>query len=503
MSWEYPVMMTDGLGGVLADPFVQTGIVAAIGALVTRTLLRSHPTYRFAGQLLFLALLTGLLLYHGIVPYEVGPHDASVFEQVFIGVAKIIWWINAAWALIGFVRVFLIFERQPREGKLIQDLLIGVVYVGVFLSVVAYVFEAPVGTLIATSGVFAIIIGLALQSTLNDVFSGIALNLGRPYQLGDHLVLDDGIEGRVVETNWRATHILSRSNDLVVIPNSNLAKARLINISGPESSHGATLTVRLAPTVPPSAMLEAMHAALLSSTSILFVPAPSVHIKGLDGTSVELELSFRVSDVTREGDARNELYDLVYRHVKAAGLVLTGTSESSNVPSLPRSTSRRLLDALPLFASLTDDEKEALAGTMTHRAFRKGEVLAEQGSVSDALGIIRSGVVSITASHNAHERELGRLAPGDCFGEGGLLVGTGEPGTVKALTPVVVYEIAKHAIAPLLAERPAIADELGSILFRRTETERHLLEPGTSSAGSPSATGLTIRIRQLFGLSHL
>src|SRR6201986_417367 len=94
-------------------------------------------------------------------------------------------------------RVFLIFERRPREGRLIQDLVVGMIYLGCFLSVVAYVFSAPVGTLIATSGVFAIILGLALKSTLSDVFSGFALNLSRAYEVGDWIVLNDGIEGRV------------------------------------------------------------------------------------------------------------------------------------------------------------------------------------------------------------------------------------------------------------------------------------------------------------------
>ena len=44
-------------------------------------------------------------------------------------------------------------------------------------------------------------------------------------------MLSDGIEGRVVETNWRATHLLNASNDLVVLPNSDLAKAQLTNLS--------------------------------------------------------------------------------------------------------------------------------------------------------------------------------------------------------------------------------------------------------------------------------
>lgn len=146
---------------VVADPIVQTGLLAAVGALVTRVLLRGHPGLRLFGQLAFFLALTLLLLYHDIVPYEPGPANASTLERVLA-----------------------------------------------ILSVVAYVFNAPVGTLIATSGAVAIVLGLALQSTLGDVFSGIALNLARPYGIGDWLVLSNGIEWKVVETNWRATHLL-------------------------------------------------------------------------------------------------------------------------------------------------------------------------------------------------------------------------------------------------------------------------------------------------------
>jgi len=242
---------------IAADPFVQTGLLAVIGALFTHVLLRHYPAKRLIVQVTFFVALTVLLLHYGIIPYEVAPADTPVFERVFVALAKIIWWVNAAWVLTGCARVFLIFERRPREGRLIQDLVVATIYLGAGLSVVAYVFSAPVGTLIATSGVFAIILGLALQSTLSDVFSGIALNLSRPYSVGDWIVLDDGIEGRVVETNWRATHLLNGSNDLVVMPNSVLAKARFTNLSSPNRSHGVTLHIRVAPTMVPSGMLPA------------------------------------------------------------------------------------------------------------------------------------------------------------------------------------------------------------------------------------------------------
>src|SRR5262245_42314228 len=95
---------------VVADPFVQAGLLAVLGTIVTRLLLRGRPRI-LGGQLAFFIALTILLLYYGIVPYEPGPPSATTLQRVFLGMAKVVWWINAAWSLISLVRVFLIFER--------------------------------------------------------------------------------------------------------------------------------------------------------------------------------------------------------------------------------------------------------------------------------------------------------------------------------------------------------------------------------------------------------
>ena len=72
------------------------------------------------------------------------------------------------------------------------------IYVSAGLAIFANVFDMPVGGLLAASGVIAIVLGLALQSTLGDVFSGIVLNLAKPYHSGDWIILDGGTQGRVI-----------------------------------------------------------------------------------------------------------------------------------------------------------------------------------------------------------------------------------------------------------------------------------------------------------------
>lgn len=498
---------------LLGDPIVQFCILVVIGTFISRIMLRHQRAGRLIGQVAFFVSLTVLLLYHGIVPYEPSPPQNSVALRTFTGVAKIVWWVNGAWVLIAFVRLFLIFERKPREGRLLQDLIVGIIYLGAILSIVADVFSVPIGTLIATSGVFAIILGLALQSTLSDVFSGIALNLGRPYSVGDWIVLENDIQGRVVETNWRATQLLSGTNDLIVIPNSILAKTRLTNLSSPDESHGATVTVRIQPTTLPRIVADLMQNVLISCNTIQKNPEPSVAINSVDGQAIELQLSFRVRDMSMTTAAKNELYDLLYRHTKAAGLKFAGPPGAMVLPSEQKTetpaeqqhapgTPWRLVSNIPIFSSLTEDEKEHLASRMQRRTYRKDAVIAEQDARMRALTIVRSGVVSVTRREGHRQIELTRLAPGDYFGENGLLMGSGEVGTVRALTFVVTYEIGEDCLAPLLHDRPALAEELAAIMEKRIEAERHLFANADLHVHGTAVSSLSSRIKHLFQLQQ-
>ena len=456
---------------------------------------------RLLNRLILLFLLSGLLFSQHTSPFAETAAGPITVTGIALSVAKAAWWFVASACLVGLVRIFLILERKPREARLLQDLVVAVIYVGAFLAVISYVLSVPVGPIVATSGVFAIVLGLALQSTLSDVFSGIALNLGRPYSVGDWIVLDDGAEGRVVETNWRATHLINGANDLVTIPNSSLAKAKFVNRSSPDDSHGIALKLRLAITTTPAAAVDLLETALTGANAILKKPSPSVKICGMDAQGIELEMCFRIASLADSVRATNEVFDLAFRHARAQGVRLAGPTgsalasiETNTASQTPHpGTAWRLLNALPILASLTEDEKEVLSAAMARRTFRKGDVVARRGETMNAILILRSGIVAIERDG----AELMRLSPGDWFGEGGLLTGTEEKGDIVALTPLVAYEIGQDAIATLLGDRPAIADEVSAVLSRRLVDENRCLSP--HDAAQPAIT-LAAKIRYLFNI---
>jgi small-conductance mechanosensitive channel len=457
---------------LLASPLAYVILVGLAGIVVWHLIPARRSTTRLVVQIAFFAAMTAILILGGLSPYMIESRRTADDGTLLVIAGRLLWWIHFAWATIGFIRIYLVLEGRPREARLLQDLAVGGIYLGVGLSVLAFVFGIPIGTLVATSGVIAIILGLALQNTLSDVFSGIAMTLGRPFTIGDWIVLSGGIEGRVIESTWRATHLLTGSSNVVVLPNSFLAGLGVTNVSRPDESHLVSLPLRLAPTRMPAAILEVVELALLSADAIVKEPPPSVALISLDASALQMELSFRVASPAGRTQARNQVIDLVYRHCKSAGLLLApppeGVAALRDLPTEemvkpPPVSPLMLIDALPIFAALTQPEKQALADATEARAYRKGDVIVREGEALSSLMILRAGIVVMRRGGV----EAGRLAPGDIFGETGLLAGMGEACTLEALTRVTVYEIDQEAFEPLIHDRPALAEDLALSLSAR------------------------------------
>lgn len=475
-------------------------LLGVAGIVVWHIQGRARPTARLVVQIAFFAAMTAVLAYARAFPFHYDPATFDGPHALLIS-AKVLWWVHLSWALIGFVRIYIVLDHRPREARLIQDLIVAVVYLSVLLSILAFVFGVPIGTLMATSGVIVIILGLALQNTLGDVFSGIALTLGRPYVIGDWIELSDGTEGRVVASNWRSTYLLTGAHNVVVLPNSVLAKLGLTNVSQPDENHQITLRVRVAPTSMPRTIREVMRTALDSSNLIVKQPSPNVVLVGIDASAVTAELQFRVTSPAQRGDARSEIIDLVYRHCRANGLQLAMPPESpvfaaSNAQREKEgaSTALRLIGAVPIFSALGDDERVVLATSATRRTFASGTEIVREGEALGRLMILQSGIVATMRNGE----ELARLAPGDVFGEQGLLAGEKENHTIRAATRVTVYEIDKDAFAPLLRDRPELAEDLATnIAYRDGIGER---SPIPSIEHERRRLDLLNRIGAIFGI---
>jgi small-conductance mechanosensitive channel len=301
---------------------VLINILGIAGIVVWHVQGCNRPTGRLIVQILFFTGMSLMLCIGDIAPHQPDRIYTQGFAALLSKSALILWWTHLAWTIIGFIHIYVRLNRKPREAHLILDMAIAVIYLGVALSVMGFVFGMPIATLVTTSGVVAVILGLALQNTLGDVFSGIALTLGKAYAIGDWVQLSDGTAGRVTETNWRSTNLLTGANNIVVLPNSMLARQGLTSLSRPDETHQIALGVRFASMQRPRIVEDVMRSVLQASTRIVKEPPPAVALKAIDAVAIEVELQFRVASVAMATSARNEIIDLIHDQCRVSGLSL-------------------------------------------------------------------------------------------------------------------------------------------------------------------------------------
>jgi len=310
------------LGDDHLPPLILLNVLGISGICVWHLQSRDSPTSRLIVQILFFASMCLVLFIAGVPLNRADDIHTRAFAVLLAKLAGVLWWTHLAWTVIGFIHIYVRLNHKPREAHLIQDMAVAVIYLGAALSIIRFVFGMPLGTLVTTSGVVAVIVGLALQNTLGDVFSGIALTLGRAYMLGDWIRLSDGTEGRVTETNWRSTNLLTGANNIVVLPNSILARQGVTNLSRPDETHLITLSVRIAATQRPRFVEDVLRSVLETSTRIVRTPPPVVALKNLDAIAIEAELQFRVDSLSIGMEAKNEIVELVYCQCRLNGLSL-------------------------------------------------------------------------------------------------------------------------------------------------------------------------------------
>lgn len=145
-----------------------------------------------------------------------------------------LWWLIPARLLVITVERFLWVPIEERSGRRIPNVVrlfaSGSVYLLAIFGVVAFVLDQKLTSLLATSGLLAMIIGLAIQANIANIFSGIVLNIERPFKVGDWVMLDDTI-GEVMDITWRTMRLRTRDGFHVSIPNGQVSETMINNLS--------------------------------------------------------------------------------------------------------------------------------------------------------------------------------------------------------------------------------------------------------------------------------
>jgi CRP-like cAMP-binding protein len=197
----------------------------------------------------------------------------------------------------------------------------------------------------------------------------------------------------------------------------------------------------------------------------------------------------------------NELYDLCYRHLAAAGINLRPLGVPSVNP-LTSDAKEALLRRVELFGALASDELKALAARLSRHEYEAGQVIITPEVVPDCLAIVDAGVLSVSTEGASGAIEVVRLGPGDTMGETGLLAGLAIQVRIVTVTRSVIYRLNKEDITPLLKSSQEVTHRMCQLLSQRQDTLHRLATEhvATSDAGQSIFHWLLEKVHGLHAL---
>lgn len=375
-----------------------------------------------------------------------------------------------------------------------------IVYGTAGLAIAGIVFKQDLTVLWAASGVAGIVLGMALQQMLTDVFAGLAMNFDASFKLGDsvRLTLPDHheLDGRLLEVSWRTARIMTSDGDIAIIPNAKLATAVVVNQCMPANRSRIEIPFRADVRVPPERMLRILSAAAVEAVWPDEGASPEVTARGMATSGMDYALSVLIPAVDHAA-VRSRVLDRARAHLRQAGL-LDGTDPDAATDRLSQHRIRAALGETFLFRDIGEEGLAGLAGRIRSEILTAGTTLCAAGETMDRAILIMEGLLSAAGRRPTDHPTL--LGPGSLVGAEALLTSGAHAATVRCLTDALALIIDRDGLGGLLHDRPDLAPILSAAM-----AERLIWEAG--GQGHADLTDLTAEIQrqlqQSFGCLRL
>lgn len=452
------------------------GLLAAIVLLlITRMLLPRKDRRQLRVPIYFLFVHIGALAIELFAP------DSSSLQRALAFIAMVAL-LFAVGRLAGVLVLEVILNR--RLGRpvptILRDIAQAVLYVFLLLGALRAIGFDP-GSILTTGAVVTAVIGLSLQETLGNLVAGLAIQLQRPFDVGDWVQFDGDSKqiGRVVEINWRATKVFTLDEVEVIVPNGLLAKAPISNFSKPTKVARRGVFVSVSYDVPPRRVHEAILEAIADAPGVLAEPLPSVLTHSFGDNGIDYWVRFYTEEFPRRDAVDSGVRDRIYYALRRADFAIPFPQRTVHLHQVSDESRaranegdiakrQRTLSQVDILKVLDPTLLKQLATLATTRLFSPGETIVRQGDDADELYIIEQGIVAVVLEDKGKKTsEVTRLGPGMFFGEMALVTGERRQATVRAVEECELMVIGHAPFHDVLAASPKLVKELSRVLAER------------------------------------
>ena len=438
------------------------------------------------------------------------------FLANFSGVGRVIFeygsqigvWLSGAFLVQRFVTVFVwdgvIAGISGRPVPRLPKDFTGMLFFGIaIMGVLATVFDKSITGIWATSGVFGVVLGIALRNVILDVFIGLSMHVEQSFRIGDWVMVHQNrrethIVGQVIEINWRTTRLKTTEKNMIVVPNSKMGEAVLTNYMQPKPYFRIDLEFVLDYAVPPNRAIRLLTGAVKSltdDTRILDHPEPEVRLDEALSHGQKYEVRFFILPTgVSPKESRHLVNRRVLEHLSRAGV---SPSMEKEIVYVEKNKGREktggfhggvfteLLQSNPLFSRLPESEINHLIGYFNVREYRAGENLFRQGNEGTSMYILVEGLLQslVEYEETRNPSDYEKIQPAQHFGEECVLGPNNRHATVSAITDCLVIEIESEHVMEV-ARRNGVF--LG-LLNQETNLSKYKTLSGKHKASKPSA----------------
>jgi len=394
-------------------------------------------------------------------------------------------------------------RRNVVAPQLLRQIVAIVIYLILGARALKLIFDYDVKAFLTGGAVVAAVIGLALQETLGNLFSGIALHLEGAFDVGD--VLHSGEYVGVVENvSWRATRMRGFNNQPILLPNSVIARERL-EVFPHGNLNARVLQLGIDYNVAPSTVIDIVSQAAAHVDGVARDLPCFTRVAAFADSSVVYEIKYHTRDYAKrdriDADIRKAVWYALHRN-KISFATPVRAFQTYTPPETRHEVAQdevlSRLREVDILSPLSEESRQSIAaGTRVH-FYSKGETILRHAAAGDSMFVVHSGTASVRLPDDSHEgwHEVAQLGPGTVFGEMALLTGETRTADVVAITDVTALEIGKDALQPILSDHPNLAEAMTAKVIQR----KGHLDAIRSGAAEEEERTIVSRVRAWFGL---
>jgi MscS family membrane protein len=229
-------------------------------------------------------------------------------------------------------------ELVPIINRLFQVLVWAVALVVVFDH-----FGIQVSSLLVALGAGSLAFALAAQETLANMIGGFIIFIDRPFRTGDRIELENGTRGDVQDIGLRSTKILTFENTILVVPNAQIVKEKVTNLSYPDPKIRIMVNLGVAYGSDLDRVKQIVLEVARAHPKILEEPEPKVFFLDFGASSLDLRLIARTGDYQDQWALTEEIRMGIWRALSREGISIPFPQRDlwiRNWPAGPERTER-------------------------------------------------------------------------------------------------------------------------------------------------------------------